>query len=110
MKRIVVSTLLVALLFSASAFVVQAATPDDAKAFAEKAVAYWKANGKEKAVAEFNNPKGQFVKEMVEAAKKGGGWVTYSWTNPVTKKIGTKKAWIKQIEGEQAYVNCGVFQ
>jgi signal transduction histidine kinase len=151
MKRIVVSTLLVALLFSASAFVVQAATRDDAKAFAEKAVAYWKANGKEKAVAEFNNPKGQFVKgdmyiviqgfdgvllanggnpalvgqnhlelkdpngkqfvkEMVEAAKKGGGWVTYSWTNPVTKKIGTKKAWIKQIEGEQAYVNCGVFQ
>ncbi len=40
----------------------QAATADEAKAFAEKAAAYAKANGKEKALAEFNNPKGQFVK------------------------------------------------
>jgi cytochrome c len=40
----------------------QATSPDDAKAFAEKAAAFAKAQGKDKAVAEFNNPKGQFVK------------------------------------------------
>lgn len=34
---------------------------DEAVAMAKKAVAYLKANGKEKAFAEFNNPKGQFV-------------------------------------------------
>ena len=36
--------------------------PEEAKAMVEKAVAYVKANGKEKAFAEFNNPQGQFVK------------------------------------------------
>lgn len=34
----------------------------DAKKMVEKAVAYVKANGEEKAVKEFNNPKGKFVK------------------------------------------------
>jgi cytochrome c len=34
---------------------------DEAKALVEKGVAYLKANGKEKALAEFNNPKGKFV-------------------------------------------------
>jgi cytochrome c len=33
----------------------------EASALVKKAVAYVKANGKEKAFAEFNNPKGQFV-------------------------------------------------
>ncbi|HEY3277495.1 MAG TPA: cache domain-containing protein [Syntrophorhabdaceae bacterium] len=39
-----------------------AASQEEAKIFAEKAAAFAKANGKEKAVAEFNNPGGQFVK------------------------------------------------
>ena len=62
MKRIVVSLVLVAAFVTFAAHLAQAATPEDAKAMAEKAVAFWKANGKDKAVAEFNNPKGQFVK------------------------------------------------
>ena len=36
-------------------------TADEAKALTDKAAAYVKANGKEKAFAEFSNPKGQFV-------------------------------------------------
>jgi cytochrome c len=43
-------------------FIAQAASLDEAKAMAEKAAAFWKANGKDKAIAEFNNSKGQFVK------------------------------------------------
>jgi cytochrome c len=39
-----------------------AGTPDEAKALVEKAIAFYKANGKEKALAEFSNPRGQFVK------------------------------------------------
>ncbi len=62
MKRIVLSVLLIAMFTSVAVFAVQAATPDDAKAIAEKAVAFWKANGKDKALAAFNDPKGQFVK------------------------------------------------
>ncbi|RNC71446.1 MAG: histidine kinase [Desulfuromonadales bacterium] len=37
-------------------------SPDQAKALVKEAVAYVKANGKDKALAEFSNPKGQFVK------------------------------------------------
>jgi cytochrome c len=151
MKRIVACVALAIVFTCAIAVAAFSATPEDAKALAEKAMAFYKANGKEKAIADFNNPKGQFVKgdlyvvvqgfdgvllanggnpklvgqnhlelqdpggkffvkEMVEAAKKGGGWVVYNWVNPVTKKVGTKKAWIQKIEGENAYINCGVFQ
>jgi cytochrome c len=151
MKRILVSAALAAVLVFSTAIVASSATSDDAKAMVQKAVAFYKANGKEKAIAEFNNPKGQFVKgdlyvvvqgydgvllanggnqkivgqnhlelkdpggkffvkEMVETAKKGGGWVTYEWVNPVTKKIGTKKAWIQGVEGDNLYINVGFFE
>jgi cytochrome c len=151
MKRIIASLLFVAVFVLFAAPVAHAATAEEAKAMAQKAKAFYKTNGKEKAIAAFNDPKGQFVKgdlyivvqgydgvllanggnqkivgqnhlelkdpggkffvkEMIEAAKNGGGWVTYQWTNPVTKKIGVKKAWIEKVEGEDFYINCGVFQ
>ncbi|HEY3275762.1 MAG TPA: cache domain-containing protein [Syntrophorhabdaceae bacterium] len=131
----------------------QASSVEDAKAMAEKAAAFWKANGKDKAIAEFNNSKGQFVKgdlyivahdfrgmvlahgvnatlvgknlyeqkdpnggryfvkEEIEIAKtKGSGWITYSWANPATKSMQAKKSWVQRIQGEDAFVLCGVFQ
>jgi cytochrome c len=60
-KGMVCLALMVAVVFGA-VLIAQASTQEDAKAFAEKAAAFWKANGKDKAIAEFNNPKGQFVK------------------------------------------------
>ena len=39
-----------------------AASQAEAKALIEKGVAFYKANGKDKAFAEFSNPKGQFTK------------------------------------------------
>jgi signal transduction histidine kinase len=39
------------------------AKPDDAQAWVKKGVEFYKANGKDKAMAAFNDPKGQFVKE-----------------------------------------------
>jgi cytochrome c len=39
-----------------------APTKDEAKAWVKKAVAYYQTHGKTKALAEFSNPKGQFVK------------------------------------------------
>jgi cytochrome c len=44
------------------AFTSQASTLEEAKALTEKAAAYMKANGKDKSIAEFNNPNGEFVK------------------------------------------------
>jgi cytochrome c len=153
MKRVTVGLVVAMIMIFGAAVMAQASSTDDAKAFAEKAAAFWKANGKEKAIAEFNNPKGQFVKgdlyivahdfngvaiahganaglvgvnllqqadpnggklfvkEEIEIAKtKGSGWITYSWTNPATKKVQGKKAWVKRIEGEEYLVLCGIFQ
>jgi signal transduction histidine kinase len=60
--KILVFGCALAVMVAFAAGIVHAATLDDAKAIAEKAAEFWKANGKEKALAEFNNPKGQFVK------------------------------------------------
>lgn len=128
-----------------------AETLDDAKALVDKAAAFWKANGKDKAIAELNNPKGQFVKgglfvvsqdfkgvvlanpmnsaligqnhfqmkdpngkffvkEQIEAAKKGSGTVEFQMTNPVTKKIANKIQYVKKIEGEDCFVAGGVYK
>ena len=153
MKRILASAVIVAFVICGTVSLVCAGAGDEAKAKAmvEKSLEYLKANGKEKAIAEFNNPKGQFVKgdmyvvlqgldgtvlanggnpklvgqnhfelkdaggkffvkEMVEVAKKGGGWVGYSWTNPLTKKVQPKKSWIQRVEGADMMVNCGFFE
>ncbi len=39
-----------------------AGTPEEAKALVEKAIIFYKANGREKALAEFSNPRGLLVK------------------------------------------------
>lgn len=63
MKKFLCSMVLVAFLVAFGAVcAAQASTKEEAKALAEQAAAFWKANGKDKALAEFNNPKGQFVK------------------------------------------------
>ncbi len=62
MKKVL--ALVMAVLFMAGVGVAMAeekGTPDEAKAMVKKAVAYMKEVGKEKALAEFNNPKGKFV-------------------------------------------------
>jgi cytochrome c len=51
---------MLSLMCSSLAWAAERGTPDEAVALVQKAVAYLKANGKEKAYAEFNNPTGQF--------------------------------------------------
>jgi cytochrome c len=152
MRKLAVLVAAVMMMVFGSVVVAHAVTADEAKAMTEKAVAFWKANGKEKAIAEFNNQKGQFVKgdlyvfvnefggaivanggnpklvgqnhlelkdpsgklfnkEMVEVAKtKGSGWIDYVWTNPISKKVQPKSAWIQRIEGTDSYLGCGYWK
>jgi cytochrome c len=152
MKRVLMGIALVTLVVFGATYMAQAATLDEAKTLSEKAAAFMKASGKDKAIAEFNDPKGQwvkgdlyiiaqdyngillanggnpklvgqnhlevkdpngkfFVKEMISVSKsKGGGWVEYSWTNPVAKKVQPKKTWVQRVEGMDLYVGCGIFQ
>jgi cytochrome c len=60
LKRIVIAVVLC--LFVAVPAFAQKTTPEQAKKLVEQAVAYMKANGEEKAIKEFNDPKGQFAK------------------------------------------------
>jgi cytochrome c len=151
MKRVVCGLVMVSLVVLGAAYVAQAITPEQAKATVEKAIAYWKANGKDKAVTEFHNPNSQFrngdlyvgavrfdghvlvnggnpklaglnlleqkdpngkyfIKEDIEVAKKGGGWVEYSWINPATKKVQPRKVFVQKVPGEDIFISCGIFQ
>lgn len=152
MKRSVAVVVVAVLVFFGTVLMAQAATQEDAKTMVEKAVAFWKATGKDKAIAEFNNPKGQFVKgdmyihaqdfngimlanggnqklvgqnhmevkdstgkpfvkDQIQVAKtKGSGWVTYMWTNPATKKLQQKTAFVQRVEGENIFIGCGIWK
>lgn len=61
---------------------------------------------------DLKDPAGKyFLREIVDLVKtKGSGWYTYTWTNPATKKIQQKKAWIQGIEGTDMFTMCGIFQ
>lgn len=61
MKKMISSLMIATLGFSGLAMAAEKGSANEAMAMAKKAVAYAKANGKEKAFAEFNNSKGQFV-------------------------------------------------
>jgi cytochrome c len=63
MKRVLSVVIVgVMIIFFAAAYLAAAATAEEAKDLAEKAAADVKMNGKDKAIAEISNPRGQFVK------------------------------------------------
>ena len=150
MKRLVVVMLVVGLLLGGATCALAKGSAKEAQAMVDKAIAYFQANGKVKAFAAFDDPKGQFVKEdlyiyvldmngdilshgankkligqhfidikdsngklffreIIDVAKsKGSGWVDYTWTNPVSKKIEPKSAYIKK-SGDLIFC-CGIYK
>ena len=125
-------------------------TTGEAEALVKKAISQIKADGKDKAFAEINNPKGKYVdrdlyifvydlkgvcvahgfnqkmigkdlsgmkdkdgksyvQERIEIAKtKGKGWQDYKFTDPVSKKIEQKSAYIERVD--ELIVGCGVYK
>ncbi len=63
-----------------------------------------------KDLAEVKDSDGKFyVKERIEIAKtKGKGWQDYKYTNPLSKKIENKTAYIERID--DMIVGCGVYK
>jgi cytochrome c len=37
------------------------------------------------------------IRELVETARKGGGWVDYKWPNPITQLIEAKSSYIERM-------------
>ncbi len=152
MKKILLLTLLSAFVLGAGGVLLAGGfgTEEEAEALVKKAISLIKSEGKEKAFAEINNPKGKFVdrdlyifvydingkcvahgfnpkmigkdllemkdadgryfvKERIEIAKtKGKGWQNYKFTNPLTKKIELKTAYIERVD--DLIVGCGVYK
>jgi len=61
-KKVMISIFICLFVVSSLYAAEKRGTPTEAKKLVEKAVAYVKANGEKKALKEFNNPKGRFVK------------------------------------------------
>ncbi|NEX63938.1 histidine kinase [Noviherbaspirillum sp. 17J57-3] len=91
-----------ALAFTASSLCVAAesGTADEATAMVKKAVAYLKANGKDKTLAEVSNNKGQFVdRDLYISVYDMQGNVLAHGTNP--KLIGKDVSALKDANGKE---------
>jgi cytochrome c len=63
-----------------------------------------------KDLLEMKDSDGKFyVKERIEIAKtKGKGWQNYKYTNPTSKKIEQKSAYIEKVD--DLIVGCGIYK
>jgi cytochrome c len=63
-----------------------------------------------KDLIDMKDPDGKFyVKERVEISKtKGKGWQDYKFTNPLTKKVEHKTAYIEKVD--DLIVGCGAYK
>lgn len=90
--------LLCALALQVPAFAADHGTPAEATAMVKKAIEYIKANGKEKAYAEFNNPKGAFRdRDLYIFVYDMNGVTQAHGTNP--KMIGKNLMELKDADG-----------
>lgn len=48
------------------------------------------------------------IRGLIETAKKGSGWYYYKWSNPVSKKIDDKMAYVQKL-ADDLWVGCGVY-
>ena len=152
MKNFIAAMLAILFLLVTSSILLAAekGTKAEAQAMVKKAIAFYKANGKDKALAVFSDPKGQFVdkdlyifvydlngkcvahgfnqkmigkdlldmtdsegkayvKERVTIAKtKGNGWQDYMFTDPISKKLEHKSAYIEKVD--DIIIGCGVYK
>jgi signal transduction histidine kinase len=98
--KFIIAAFIAALFHSTCAAADEHATRDEAVAFVKKAIAFIKQNGKEKAMAEFNNPQGQFVdRELYIVALDLNGMVLASGAN--SKLVGKPLLDIKDGNGKQ---------
>jgi cytochrome c len=87
---------------SSAAFAAEKATKKDAETMVKKAVAYIKANGLEKATAEFNNPKGKFVlKDLYVSVSDLNGKCLAHGQN--IKLVGKDLSELKDADGKSFY-------
>jgi cytochrome c len=99
MKRRTILALCLALASGLAAAADERATKEEAVAFVNRAVAFVKANGKEKALAEFNDPKGKFIdRELYAVVVDLQGTVLANGAN--RKLVGKNLLQVKDLDGK----------
>jgi hypothetical protein len=64
-----------------------------------------------KNLIEFKSADGQpLIKNFVDIAKKGGGWIEYQWPHPQTNKMEAKRAYVARIPGYDGLVGAGAYK
>ncbi|MEN6617718.1 MAG: cache domain-containing protein [Syntrophorhabdus sp.] len=59
---------------------------------------------------DFKDAKGKFViRALLEAAKKGGGFVDFYWVKPGTQKEAPKLGYVEPIPGTDYFIGTGVY-
>ncbi|MBW1917482.1 MAG: cache domain-containing protein [Deltaproteobacteria bacterium] len=96
-RKLILLATLIGFVFCASLAFAQA-TPDDAKDWVVKAVAFYKAQGKDKALAAFKDPKGDFVKDDLYIYVLDANGKMIAHINP--KLIGTDFLTVKDADGK----------
>lgn len=64
-----------------------------------------------KDLIELKDPEGKLlIKELRDAAAKGGGWVEYEWPHPQSKKIESKVSYVKKMSNYDGFVGVGAYR
>ncbi|MGV8059620.1 MAG: cache domain-containing protein [Smithellaceae bacterium] len=104
MRKVLAFVMVVMFMASVNvAFAQEKGTAAEAKALVKKAVAFLKANGKEKTMAELNNPKGQFIyKDLYVHMSSFSETTNISIAHPYTPAIiGKNFINIKDADGKE---------
>lgn len=48
------------------------------------------------------------IRGLINTARKGQGWYYYKWSNPITKKIDDKMAYVRKLD-DSLWIGCGVY-
>lgn len=64
-----------------------------------------------KDLIELKDPNGKFImKEFIAlVSSKGSGWVEYEFTNPVTKKMGSKASYLQKLPNFDGFLGVGAY-
>jgi ABC-type uncharacterized transport system substrate-binding protein len=48
------------------------------------------------------------IRGLIDTARKGGGWYYYKWSNPITKNIEDKLAYVLKLD-DTLWIGCGTY-
>lgn len=64
-----------------------------------------------KNLIDLKDPNGKpLIRELRDAAQKGGGWVEYDWPHPQTKKNEAKASYVLKFKNFDGFVGVGVYR